>query len=115
MSEDILSGTQFKHQYWERYSRGSTLKGLEVVAEHPKFGRVGEMHLSIDPDEHGNREIHDVGVLFQRRGIGTGLYNHAVEAGLNPVHSPKRTEAGDAWAHKVGGVIPPRNDWRERQ
>jgi len=112
MSDDIISGTQFKHQVWERYSKGVTRTGLEVVAEHPKYGRVGEMQLAPDPDEHGNREIHDVGVLFKRRGIGTGLYNHAQEAGLNPQHSSWRTDEGDAWAHKVGGHLPERDDRR---
>ena len=108
---NVLSGVQFSHGEWSRESKGSTHRGYEVVAEHPKFGRIGEMQLA-DPDPKGNREILDMGVLFKREGVGTGMFRHAQEAGLNPTHSTWRTDAGDAWARKVGGDLPERDDRR---
>lgn len=107
-----LNGVQFKHAEWERTSKGATSRGLEVTAEHPKYGRIGEMHLPVNPDANGNREILDMGVLFKRQGVGTGMLRHAQESGLNPVHSSWRTDEGDAWARKVGGPLPDRDPRR---
>jgi hypothetical protein len=109
---DYLSDVQFSHEHWERYSKGSTYRGLQVEAKHPKFGTIGRMDLSPHPDEHGGREIVDVNAVFPRQGIGTGMYNYAQQAGLNPRHSTWRTDEGDAWARKVGGDLPPRDDRR---
>lgn len=108
---NVLSGVQFSHGEWERHSRGTTRRGYEVVAEHPQFGRVGEMQLA-DPDPQGRREILDMGVLFKRQGIGTGMYRHAQDEGLNPAHSSWRTDEGDAWARRVGGDLPERDSRR---
>lgn len=109
-AHEALSGVQFSHEHWSRESKGSTYSGLAVKAEHPKYGVVGEMSLRPEPDEHGGREILDMKALFPGRGIGTGMYRHAQEAGLNPQHSADRTDQGERWAHKVGGELPPRSD-----
>jgi hypothetical protein len=50
----------------------------------------------------------------QRRGIATGMYQHAHSLASSnqriprPKHSADRTKAGDAWARSVGGRIPRR-------
>jgi len=71
-------------------------------------------HLQWSGEEWGGR-IWDVGVHeeHQRRGLGTAMYQHAKEIAKNsggritpPEHSDARTEAGDAWAQKVGGNLP---------
>jgi hypothetical protein len=111
---DVLSQTQFAHEHWERSSRGVHAHGIQVVANHPKFGNIGRMDLPVHPDEDGNREIYDVNSTLKREGIATGMYNHAVAAGLNPVHSTQRTPEGDAWARKVGGDVPKTNTYKPR-
>jgi hypothetical protein len=97
----------YKVDRWERTSKGSTYSGLDVVAEHPKYGEIGRMALK--PLPGGGHEIYDVNALFPRQGIATGLYKKAQEAGLDPRHSAERTALGDAWARKVGGDLPPRD------
>lgn len=109
----IEKGAQFddvtySHEFWERESRGSKLQGLAVQADHPKYGRIGEMALSMFPDEQGRREVRDVGALLKGHGVGTGMWRYAQEAGLNPKHSAERTDEGDRWARHVGGELPPR-------
>lgn len=108
LREDLAANTKYKHEFWERISKGSVYRGLQVYAEHPKFGRIGEMDLVPDPDEAGNREIWDINVTFRRKGIGTGLMRYAQAQGLNPVHSALRTDQGEEWAKSVGGDLPPR-------
>lgn len=111
----IGAESSYRHEYWERTSKGVTRRGLSVIAEHPKYGQVGEMALrpDVDPITKG-REVYDVNAVFPRSGIGRGLWNHAQEAGLEPRHSPTRTDQGDAWAHAVGGRVPPRDSYRGR-
>ena len=112
MSHFALSDVQFRHENWERTSKGNTMTGLEVVAEHPEYGRVGEMQLPPEPNDQGSREILDMGVLFKRQGVGKGLYEYAKNAGLNPAHSSWRTPEGDAFARSVGGHLP---EWKKGQ
>jgi hypothetical protein len=60
------------------------------------------------------KEISNIGVSAdqQRRGVATGMYQHAQQlAATNaripaPKHSADRTTAGDAWARSVGGRLP---------
>lgn len=44
---------------------------------------------------------------LEGQGHATAMWKAAQDAGLNPVHSRDRSEAGDAWATKVGGFTPP--------
>jgi 2'-5' RNA ligase len=60
----------------------------------------------------GTGEVTQLHVRQTRQGIGTALWRKATEeAGRNglaaPVHSTSRTPAADAWAHSVGGEVPP--------
>jgi hypothetical protein len=66
------------------------------------------------------KEIRNIGVNAdqQRRGVATGMYEHAQGLAAEnqripaPRHSPDRTAAGDAWARKVGGRLPRRKEFR---
>lgn len=48
----------------------------------------------------------------QMPGQQSMLKMRPVERMVPPVHSPMRTDAGEAWSQKVGGYRPERNDWR---
>ena len=60
------------------------------------------------------KEIRNIGVNAdqQRRGVATGMYQHAQQLAEEnaripqPKHSADRTAAGDAWARSVGGRLP---------
>lgn len=76
-----------------------------VNANHPEQGIIGQLHLGFQRS-NGNRKVRNVFVKpeFQRKGIATALWNHAVDNGLGPEHSSpdSQTEDGKAWAKKVG-------------
>lgn len=77
---------------------------LLVNANHPEQGIIGQLHLGFIRSD-GARKVRNVIVKpeWQRKGVATALWNHAVENGLNPQHSPEaQTEDGKAWAKKVG-------------
>ena len=70
---------------------------------------VGSMHWD-------SRKIRDLQVTegHQRQGIGTQMWEEGHRLASEnkripaPQHSSDRTDAGDAWAHKVGGRVPRR-------
>ena len=83
-----------------------------VVARHPEEGDVG--HFYWHPQ---SGEIKDVLVQggHEGKGLATQMYHIAKATSKSqslpsPKHSATRTQAGDAWAKKVGGVIPPLKD-----
>jgi GNAT superfamily N-acetyltransferase len=85
-----------------------------VTANHPNHGEIAHLHLSKHNGLLGGRVVLEVQTAapFQRKGIATKLWNYAEDNGLNPLHSTTRTTAGDAWAKKVGGYLPPNEDWQ---
>ena len=90
---------------------GGPIEGHVVVhASHPDHGEVGFLELGKQTEQ--GRRVMDIQVHpnFQRKGVATRLWRHAHESGLSPQHSSERTDAGDAWAKKVGGEIPPRGE-----
>lgn len=116
MSHEALSGLQF-HKYMarDRYPGTDHLADEHVIeAHHPEHGIVGE--IAIRARAGGGRpagHVDDVSVddQYQRRGVGTALWNHANELAdkkliPRPKHSPQRTYPGDQWARKVGGKLP---------
>jgi hypothetical protein len=116
---DNISGRQFQeqlefgHEEVTHHHSGITDRYVSVHAKHPDYGQIGEMQLSAFPDEKGQRIVGDIGVDFRRRGVATGMWQHAQQAGLNPVHSPDRTDKGDAWAKSVSGdQVTPRSTRR---
>jgi GNAT superfamily N-acetyltransferase len=60
-------------------------------AMHHKKGSVAQ--LLVEPE-------------YQRQGIGTAMWRHAKKHGLEPKHSHIQTDAGKAWAAKVGKGLP---------
>ena len=84
-----------------------------ISASHPDHGHVG--HLYWHPE---TGEIKDVLVMgdHEGKGIASHMYNIAKQTASQdssvpePIHSADRTDAGDAWARKVGGALPPRSD-----
>ena len=98
---DHLSGVQFKHTAYE--------SGEHVIqAVHPEHGVLGELDLG----RGGTVSNVEVYGGFQRKGVATGMWQHAHElaksgAAPKPKHSKRRTGSGDNWARKVGGKLPP--------
>lgn len=80
--------------------KGRTL----ITATHPDHGslRLGWMRLDKD-GTLGNVYVHPD---HRRKGIATGLLNHAKQLGINLKHSENRTEEGDAWAKSTGDPLP---------
>ena len=78
-----------------------------VLAHHPEGQEVGYMELGPETDQ--GRRVMDVQVTpaHRRKGVATGLWNHAKGLGLNPTHSSMRTKVGDQWAKSVGDYYPP--------
>jgi hypothetical protein len=76
------------------------------------YGGVG--YMEIHPE---SGVIYDVVVNEQhrRKGVATAMWDlaHSIHQAMpdkypKPVHSAIRTDKGDAWAHAVGGDVPPR-------
>ncbi|WP_431976054.1 hypothetical protein [Micromonospora haikouensis] len=117
-------------------SRGSTLV-LYAVVHRLNIATVMALHASTlhtaghliwtIEKPHGRREAASgeqiaVGEIkavwtekdWRGRGIAEGMYRKAMEvaarAGWPTIidHNPQRTHAGDGWAAKVGGYMPPR-------
>jgi GNAT superfamily N-acetyltransferase len=87
--------------------------GTAAYASYRPEGRedehttVGEAHF------HSSGELDNIGITpaHQRKGVGSMIWQAATalhQAGqtAEPRHSSERTDAGDAWAHKVGGPRP---------
>lgn len=95
-----FQGITFDHGFSE------DKKHIVVTATHPKLGVVGASRFSM----HNNLQIKESRVQdiyvkkdFRRKGIGTGMWNHAVSLGINPKHSDERTALGEVFAQGVGG------------
>jgi hypothetical protein len=91
-------------RYEHRPSRGSSTLAAVDKATGKDIGYI----------EWGrNSDIWGVEVdkTRQHRGIATQLYRRASKInGGRLLHSANRTAAGDAFARKVGGHLPPRSD-----
>jgi len=104
-NEEFAAGQGFRYSV----EHNTAIEGHAVVsAQHPDGREVGFMELG--PDSGRGRRVMDVQVHAEhrRKGVATGLWNHAKEQGLDPVHSSERTKAGDRWAQSVGDYYPPR-------
>jgi GNAT superfamily N-acetyltransferase len=69
---------------------------------------AGELELE-SASEDGSHKVNHIQVApeFRRQGVATELWRTAERAGLKPRHSDSRSDVGDAWAHAVGGDLPP--------
>lgn len=100
-AQDHLNGFQFTK---------ATPKSMGGSQFHRLESNAGYMEWS-----HKTGEIHNIQIngAMQRQGHGTAMWNQAHEIASStrgvkpPKHSPQRTDAGDAWAKKVGGRRPP--------
>lgn len=75
-------------------------------------GAVG--YIEWDADDGEIEDIH-VGKPYRRQGVGTHLWELAVEwskenDALEPEHSSRRSKAGDAFARSIGGHLPDLTD-----
>ena len=78
-----------------------------------KLGHLDAEHVWNDPKKGSasgakgirkSREVLGVDIpkAHRRKGVATAMWKYAKENGLEPVHSPLKTEVGEAWAKKVG-------------
>lgn len=108
----VLSKPQFvtsivKHPQGSRtFTR--THGGVEMASMslEPTAGREDEGYHDAPP---GSRAVEGIEVHpdYQGQGHATDMWHMAQKLGLNPVHSVDRTLAGDTWARKMGGHLPP--------
>lgn len=104
-ASDHLQPLQFRHQEDET---------VHTLRAYVGRREVGKMHwykqASTGTLEHAQGEIHMIKVdpVYQRQGIGRGMWDEAQQYSPAPVHSPFRSDEGDAWAQRVGGIVPPR-------
>ena len=126
---DHLSGAQFKYEPPNAGARGTSRYGagnhsLQVTIPAPTDLGIGGRGINVlpkgTPVKAGEMtwakggKVLDVTVdhVFQRQGVGTALWKHAHELAASnariprPKHSNDRTNAGDAFAHSVGGRLP---------
>lgn len=72
----------------------------------------GKMLSNMALDEKGKVMAVETHPKHRRQGLASTLWRaaqHNTEIGAPaPQHSPTRTRAGEAWAKKVGGEVPPR-------
>jgi GNAT superfamily N-acetyltransferase len=85
----------------------------------PSERNEGDVHISDGQQVIGHlRWEHTIGPTitsvsvspeYQRQGLATEMYHRASEAVGGPIgHGRQRTDAGDAWAQRVGGKLPDR-------
>ena len=104
----------------------SSIQFREVGPDEPYDGGASYTHpheRAIEALEHGDRDLpvghlrfhKDTGRVegtevypaFRRQGVATAMWHEAHARGYELHHSDERTDAGDAWARKVGGPVPP--------
>jgi hypothetical protein len=76
-------------------------------------------HMQWDPEKGKISDIH-VEEPYRRQGVATSMWNKSQQWSKDngvtpPAHSPKRTEAGDAWAKSVGGSVPEKEHYERNE
>jgi hypothetical protein len=98
------------------------LQGMQFNYRPPEMGRSSH-HLSVTMGdqtagmEWNAKHIMNISVPegIQRQGVGSALWNEGHRLASEnaripaPAHSADRTNAGDAWARRVGGRLPRRS------
>lgn len=88
-----------------------------MTRQHPHMyllseKQSGKILSNMALDEKGKVQAVETHPKYRRQGLATKLWGIAQENTAQgapaPVHSPTRTRAGEAWAKKVGGDVPPR-------
>ena len=102
-AEDHLNGYQF---HYHSPDMGISMHRVEALKDDTTVGVL----------EWNRRHVTSLAVRpeHQRQGIATQMWKHANAAANTyqkvprPKHSSDRTDAGDAWARKIGGPLPHR-------
>jgi hypothetical protein len=115
MGRNLADFNGYKFKFYDGNKLGTY---HSVGVEHPDFEdgtRVRfEWHTASSKTPG---KINDLWIPEEHRGKGlaTAMFRFAQKehilgnADTAPVHSADRTDAGDAWARKVGGKLPKRN------
>ena len=104
-SKEHLNPRQFKYSYHE------DINEHEIMA-HDNSGQLGRLLWNADDGEISHVYVGD---KLRRRGIATDMWNEAHSEALyrgiiDPEHSSRRSQEGDAWAKSIGGDIPELTD-----
>lgn len=102
-----LSGIQFRH------SESAETHRIHAMADGTEVGKMTWLkgRSVLDPGREAGEILNlDVHPDFRRRGIASEMYRHGRAHTPAPQHSPERTPEGTAWAHAVGGHVPPLDD-----
>ena len=85
-------------------------EGMTEIRATRRKKHLGGMAVINEPGspDHGTIWGVEVAEKHQKKGLATAMYHHAQRQGIPIKHSEWRTDAGDAWAKKVGGTIPKR-------
>lgn len=92
----------------------------DVIGHHRVMAHIGDKPVGTLEWAKGTGKIHEVFVTkpHRRKGIATALLAQsrqiAQEKGLKePIHSERRSDAGQAWAKSTGDALPERISDRE--
>lgn len=105
-AHEALSDVQFQYRTVDEGGR----KPMHRIDAATDRG-TGLGYLVWNSDKVVNIQVHG---QFQRRGVGTAMWNEGHRVAEEnaripaPKHSADRTTAGDAWARSVGGRLPRR-------
>jgi len=107
MTATAAANIRFDRDYHGRHRVSMWPQGYAGSAEYAT--PLGSLHWH---PENGMITVLQIASGQHGKGIATALWNRAHEEAARhqiaaPVHSPSRTPAADAWAHAVGGHIPP--------
>lgn len=103
----MLNEQQFGANEGYTYKMKSKKFFAEVTAHH-NGKKVGDLWWNKDNGEVENVQVDP---SHRRKGVATGMWNHANANAREhevsrPKHAVMRSDAGDAWAKAVGGEIP---------
>ena len=107
-NEEFHGGRDPLQPHFEFFTNSWGEHNLDAI--HPETGeQIGNMAWDDTDGEVARLNVHPG---HRRRGVATALWNEAhrrasSENFVPPAHSSRRSKAGDAWAKKVGGELPP--------
>jgi predicted GNAT family N-acyltransferase len=107
-----LSGLQFE-EYHDPDTQSGHVYAMRDDEPVAHLSYLGNYDSGQPRPQIGEVKVYDKDARGQ--GIGTALYQRAHAAtGGRLMHAPERTDDGERFAQKMGGIIPPREyheDW----
>jgi 2'-5' RNA ligase len=100
VSGSKASDYRFEHE--QHFTGDHRIDAWHKSGEHAGFAEFAA--------DGGLDEI-EVNPEHQRKGVATGIWEHAKSVGINPQHSNVRSSDGDEWAHSTGDPVP-ENEWK---